>query len=42
MFKGNEIMCEGYIMNLICISGNIFVEKVVFGRIEGNEVCDYL
>lgn len=36
-------MCEGKIMNLICVSGNIFIEKVIFGRIEEGEiVCDYL
>lgn len=41
MFKGNETTCEGHIMNLTCTSGNIFVEKAVFGRTEGNEVCDH-
>lgn len=35
-------MCEGKIMNLICVSGNIFIEKVMFGRIEDGRVCNYI
>lgn len=28
-------------MNLTCPSGNIFIEKAIFGRTEGEKVCNH-
>eukprot|EP00105_Crassostrea_gigas_P038658 XP_019922806.1 PREDICTED: uncharacterized protein LOC105328288 [Crassostrea gigas] len=41
ILKRNERTCEGKTMNLTCASGNIFIEKAMFGRTEDGRVCNH-